>query len=324
MHAIAAALLLAAFATTGGAVDVVDADYSQRLDALWDFDDPALSESRFRDERARHPAHSREAAEAATQVARAQGLQRQFTQADRTLDDVQRTLDAQPARVRVRYLLERGRRDNSSHRPAQAVAWFEQALAASAGDTLAGAAYYRVDALHMLAIAAPAERQLDWHRRAIAAADAADDARARGWRASLLNNLGWTLHDRGDFTGALDAWQQALSLREAAHDVGRTRIARWTVARGLRSLGQLDAAETIQRALADELQAADARDGYVFEELAEIALARGDRAAAAPWAAQALAILGEDAGLREHDAQRLARLAGIAAWTESPASRRTP
>ena len=287
-------------------------DYSERLDALWDFEHPAESEARFRAEVERHPARSREASEAATQVARAQGLQRKFTNADRTLDGVQRALDAQPLRVRVRYLLERGRRDNSSQRTTQAVAWFEQALAAAANDTLAGAAYYRVDALHMLAIASPPAQQIEWHRRAIAAAETADDVRTRGWRASLLHNLGWTLHDRGEYAAALDCWRQALAAREAAHDVPRARIARWTVARGLRSLGKLDDAEALQRALADELQAASAPDGYVFEELAEIALARGDRGAAQPWAAKAIALLGEDADLKANDAARLARLAELA------------
>ena len=287
-------------------------DYSERLDALWDFEHPAESEARFRAEVERHPARSREASEAATQVARAQGLQRKFTNADRTLDGVQRALDAQPLRVRVRYLLERGRRDNSSQRTTQAVAWFEQALAAAANDTQAGAAYYRVDALHMLAIASPPAQQIEWHRRAIAAAETADDVRTRGWRASLLHNLGWTLHDRGEYAAALDCWRQALAAREAAHDVPRARIARWTVARGLRSLGKLDDAEALQRALADELQAASAPDGYVFEELAEIALARGDRVAAQPWAAKAIALLGEDADLKANDAARLARLAELA------------
>lgn len=294
------------------------ADYSQTLDTLWDFDHPAESEARFRAELARQPARSREAVEAATQVARAQGLQRKFAAADQTLDGVQRALDAQPARVRVRYLLERGRRDNSSQRATQAIAWFEQALAASDDDTLAGAAYYRVDALHMLAIASPAERQIGWHKRAIAAAASADDARTRGWRASLLHNLGWTLHDRGDYAAALDYWRQALAAREAAHDVPRTRVARWTVARGLRSLGRLDDAEAMQRALADELQAAHSPDGYVFEELAEIALARGDRAAAQPWAAQAIALLGVDPDLQANDAARLARLAEIAKPAPAP------
>ena len=296
-----------------------DNDYSQTLDALWDFDHPPVSEARFRAEAARHPAASREAHEASTQIARALGLQRRFTDTDAVLDRVQADLDAQPARVRVRYLLERGRRDNSSGHPQEAFAWFERALAASQDDSLPGAAYYRVDALHMLAIAAPPSQRLDWNLKALAAADAAPDARTRGWRGSLLHNLGWTMHERGDYEAALHYWQEALAAREAAHDTVRIRIARWTVARGLRSLGRLDEAEAIQRSLLDEFAALHEPDGYVFEELAEIALARGDRAAAQPWAARAVAILGEDPDLRANDPERLARLAELA---KAPATKR--
>jgi tetratricopeptide (TPR) repeat protein len=301
------------------AMSTTGVDYSERLDALWNFDRPAESEARFRAEAARGAQPlSREALEASTQIARALGLQRRFDEADRVLDTVQAALAKLPARVRVRYLLERGRRDNSSGNARAALAWFEQALAASSDDTLPGAEFYRVDALHMLAIAAEPAQQLDWNLKALAAADAAKDPRARGWRGSLLHNLGWTMHERGDYVAALAYWQQALAVREAEHDVARARIARWTVARGLRSLGRLDEAEAMQRALADELQAANAPDGYVFEELAEIALARGDRVAARPWAAKAYALLSEDADLRANDPARLARLAELAAQPLTP------
>jgi tetratricopeptide (TPR) repeat protein len=304
------ALACALFSTA--AMSKTPGDYSERLDALWNFDQPVASEARFRAEAARHPAGSREASEAATQQARALGLQRRFDDADRALEAIVGALARLPARVRVRYLLERGRRDNSSGNRRSAFAWFEQALAASSDDVLPGADYYRVDALHMLAIAAPPERQLEWNRKALAAADAARDARARGWRASLLHNLGWTMHERGDYAAALAYWQQALAAREASHDLARTRIARWTVARGLRSLGRLDEAEAMQRSLAEELQAAGAPDGYVFEELAEIALARGDRAAARPFASKAFALLSQDADLRATEPERLARLSELA------------
>jgi len=287
-------------------------DYSQRLDTLWNFAQPAESETRFRAEASRHPRASREASEASTQLARALGLQRRFVEADRALDAVKPTLARLPVRVHVRYLLERGRRDNSSGHRERAFAWFEQALDASTGDTLPGTDYYRVDALHMLAIAAPLERQRAWNLQALAVSDASSDPRTRGWRGSLLNNVGWTMHERGDDAAALAYWQDALTAVEAQHDVVRIRIARWTVARGLRAVGRLDEAETIQRELADELDAAHAPDGYVFEELAEIAAARGDRVAARSRAAKALALLSQDADFRANEAARLARLTELA------------
>jgi len=302
-------LVLLALTTHAMATD----DYSQKLDALWNFGDPATSETRFRAEAARHPPISREALEATTQIARALGLQKRFAETDRALDAVQPKLALAPARVRVRYLLERGRRDNSSGNASGAMRWFEQALAASAGDKLPDADFYRVDTLHMLAIAAPPAERLAWHRKALTAASASTEPRAQGWQASLLNNYGWTLHDQGGYADAVDAWREALALREAKGDVTTIRIARWTVARGLRSLGRLDEAYAIQKRLADELQAANAPDGYVCEELAEIEAARGNRGAAKPWAVKALALLGKDDDFRANEPARLARLTELAA-----------
>jgi tetratricopeptide (TPR) repeat protein len=303
-----ATLLVVASSLAAG---VAATDFSERLDGLWNFDQPAASEARFRAEATQHRAWSREAVETATQLARALGLQRRFAEANKILDMIEPSLPRLPARVRVRYLLERGRCENSSGHPAAAFGWFEQALAASAQDDLPGAAYYRVDTLHMLAIAAPAEGQVEWNLKALAAATDGRDERTRHWRASILNNLGWSMHARGDDGRALAYWQEALSAREAAHDVAGTRIARWTVARGLRSLGRLDEAEAMQRALAADLDAAHAPDGYVFEELAQIASARGDRAAARTWAAKALALLENDPDLRANEPERLAHLADL-------------
>ncbi|MET0346247.1 MAG: tetratricopeptide repeat protein [Casimicrobiaceae bacterium] len=309
----AAPAALLAIATFAMPVRAAPADdFSARLDSLWDFGAPAVSEARFRGALAEAAPRSREAYETSTQLARALGLQRKFAAADAVLDGVQAALDSQTPRVRVRYLLERGRVRNTSGAAQHAVPLFEDALAASARDTLAGADFYRVDALHMLGIAAPAGEQLDWNLKALAAADASTDARTRGWRASLLNNIGWAYHDRGEHQRALDHWQKAVAAREAAGGVVQIRVARWTVARGLRSLGRLDEAEAIQRALARELEAAASADGYVYEELAEIALARNDPAAAKPWAAKAYALLKDDASLRSGESARLARLAGIA------------
>ena len=227
------------------------------------------------------------------------------------MQSVQPSLDAQPARVGVRYLLERGRVRNSSGAPQKAVPLFMDALAASERDTLPDADFYHVDALHMLGIAAPAPEQLDWNLKALAAADAAAGARARGWRGSLLHNIGWTYHNRGDDDTALDYWQKALAVREATGTPSQIRVAKWTVARGLRALGRLDEAEAIQRALANDVETTGAGDGYIYEELAEIALARNDAAAAKPWAAKAYALLKDDGGLKADEPARLARLAKV-------------
>jgi tetratricopeptide (TPR) repeat protein len=314
---IVAAALFCCAVPRGASAGDAPADFSAQLDRLWNYEKPAESEARFRSEAANHRPGSREALEIATQIARTLGLQRKYGEADATLDAVARTLpDATPAaavpRLRVRYLLERGRTRNSGGDPKAAVVLFKEALVVGREDMLPGADFYRVDALHMLGIAAPRDEQLAWNLKALAAAGASADARARGWAASLHHNIGWTYFDAGDPATALAHWQKELTLREGAGRKEPLRVAQWTVARGYRALGRLDDAQRIQRALAEETDADNAPDGYVYEELAEIELARGNPKAAAPWAAKAHALLRDDGYLRDNEPARLARLADIA------------
>ncbi len=221
--------------------------------------------------------------------------------------------------MRVRYLLERGRTLNSSGAPERAVPLFAEALALAESTK---DEFYAVDAAHMLGIAAPPSERLSWNLKALALAEAASDPRARNWRASLYNNIGWTYFDAGDAKTALDLWQKALAAREPMGNAEQTRVARWTVARGYRAVGRLDDAEAIQKALVAELDAIGETDGYVYEELAEIALARGDAKAARPWAAKAHAALKDDPDLAANEAARLARLAAVAAGEPPPAAKR--
>ncbi len=293
-------------------------DFSERLDKLWEFSKPAESETRFRAELARHPPGSREALETSTQIARTQSLRRQFADADATLDTVAPKLDKVPVRVRIRYLLERGRTRNSGGDKPAAIALFKDAVALEDRDALPGADFYRVDALHMLGIATPPAEQLAWNRKALAVAEASTDSRARGWAASLDNNIGWSYFDSGDAVTALAYWQKALPLREAQGNVENIRTAKWTIARGYRATGKLDDAERIQRDLVVETEKSGEPDGYVYEELAEIAIARGDKAAAAPWAAKAHALLKDDDYLKANDAARLQRLADLATAASGP------
>jgi tetratricopeptide (TPR) repeat protein len=279
-----ATLAFAGTAAVAAAAASTLAAFSAELDAQWDYDRPALSAERFRAALARWQPDEPQALVVETQIARAQGLEGNFAGAHATLDAVAARLDGMPSHVRVRYLLERGRVFNSAGARERAVPLFAEALA------LAGCAddeFYAIDAAHMLGIAAPAAEQLHWNMKALALAQAAGDPRARRWDASLYNNIGWTYLDRGDPATALAYWRKALAAREAAGDVRRTRVARWTVARGLRALGRLDEAEAMQLALASELERAGEIDPEVYAELAAIAAARGDAQAARTWAAKA-------------------------------------
>ena len=174
-------------------------------------------------------------------------------------------------------------------------------------------AYYAVDAAHMLGIAAPAPERLDWNLKALAIAEKAADPRAQRWDVSLYNNIGWTLHERGDYAAALAYWEKALAAQKTRDNPARLRIAQWTVGRGLRSVGRLDDAQAVQAALAAEQDRLGEPDGYVYEELAEIALAQGDKAAAGAWARKALALFAGEPAMESGEPARLARLAAIAA-----------
>jgi tetratricopeptide (TPR) repeat protein len=268
----------------------------QDFDRLWNYDDPAQSERDFKALVGQGDLGYQ--LQLLTQIARAQGLQRHFAEAHATLDEVERYLNTDTETAHVRYLLERGRVYNTEGNPQQARPLFEGAweLANRVGEIS-----YAVDAAHMLGILdAP---DLTWNLKALEVAESSSDERARRWRASLYNNIGWSHHDRGDYAAALSAFGKALRLREEQDQPDATRIARWAVARTLRSLGRYDEALGIQRQLATQ-----AHDGYVDEELGELLLALGRAEDAKPHFARAYAELSLDEWLAEHEPERLERL----------------
>ena len=199
-------------------------------------------------------------AQTLTQLARAVGLQRRFEEAHAILDEAAALLDqagplAAGPLAEIRYRLERGRLHNSSGEKAPARGCFQQAweAARAAGEDGFAVDAEAVDTAHMLAIAAatPAET-IRWNERALALAGASDDERAQRWQASLLNNLGWARHDGGEYEAALALFERALAERQKRRQHRETRVARWCVARCLRSLGRVDEALAQQRALLAE------------------------------------------------------------------------
>lgn len=282
-------------------------DWLVDLAELWDFNQPDVSEQRFRD--ALVTATGSDALVLRTQLARALGLQRRFEEADAELDAVP---DSPDPLVRTYRELERGRVRNSSGDPGAAQPHF---LAALAEAESAGLDHLAADAAHMMAIATPGEAQIPWAERALAIASASDDPRARRWVGSVSNNLGWTLHGLGRYDEALAVWQQALAFREEQGDPGPLRVAQWTVARGLRSLGRYDDALAIQRELVGKVES----DGYVQEELGELMLATGRPDDARPHFARAYEVLSQDIWLAANEQARLARLAELGGGREDPA-----
>lgn len=229
---------------------------------LWDFDQPATSEERFRAAAATAVGPDREVL--LTQLARALGLQGRHDEGHRVLDGIG---PGEPE-VDVRVALERGRLVRSAGDDVAARPLFAHAarLAAEARlDEL------RVDALHMTALVAEPADRLPAQEAALDAARTSSDPRARDWDATLLDSIGTVHADGGDFGAALVAFEEALEARERIGDHTRTRAARWRVAWTLRHLGRRDEALALQRALRAELEAWGEVDPQVEEELALLA-----------------------------------------------------
>lgn len=238
---------------------------------MWDFDDPAGSEQRFRDAAEAETGGDRLVL--LTQVARALGLQDRFTEGHATLDrllaerrllvdlDEPSVLDLG---VGIRIELERGRLFRSAGEPDEARPCFEAAVT---GARRAGKDALLVDALHMVALVAAPERQVAVMDEALEVSRTSAEPAARRWEASLLNNLGMIHADAGEWESALPVFERALAARRVTGTAGEVLIARWMVAWSLRNLGRTGEALAIQHELKAELVAAGETDPYVDEEL---------------------------------------------------------
>ena len=229
------------------------------LAALWDFDDPAGSESRFR--AAADAAEGEDRAVLMTQVARALGLQERFDEGHAVLD----ALVAGTAEVEVRIALERGRLLRSAGDENAALPLFRAAAAGAAEANIEG---LEMDALHMIPLCLTGDEQLTATEHAIERARGAKTDDGRRWLASLLNNLGMAHADAGEWQRALAAFEEALGERRAQGDADNVFVARWMVAWALRNLGRTDEAREAQLALRSDLAAVGKSDRYVDEELA--------------------------------------------------------
>lgn len=83
----------------------------------------------------------------------------------------------------------------------------------------------------MVAIVAPADEQVALNEWAISLATRASDPRARDWAASLLNNLGWTRFEAGEFGAALALFTEAVKERIRQGKAREIGVARWSVGR---------------------------------------------------------------------------------------------
>jgi tetratricopeptide (TPR) repeat protein len=278
---------------------------------LWDRADPEATGNRFRETL---PGVEASAdldllVQLLTQIARTHSLQMQFPEAHQLLDRAEGLLTPELVVGRIRVLLERGRAFNSANEKEKSRPLFVEAWELASG---AGEAYHAADAAHMMGIAGEsASVQLDWNLKAMNVAEGSSNPHVRQWLGPLYNNIGWTYHDDGGYAKALDLFQKSLQWREEEAEPRKAvpiRIARWCIARTLRSLGRLEEALARQLALLQEWQEAGGQDGYVVEELAECLLALGREQEARPYFAKAYEQLSQDGWLVANEAARLERL----------------
>jgi tetratricopeptide (TPR) repeat protein len=307
-------VLLLSIAIMGGCLMSTPKKETEPLpdfDALWDYRDPQGTAVKFREIEpiAKKSGDLSYYTQLLTQIARTEGMQRNFDAAAAILDSVESMLTDDLAVARIRYLLERGRVYNSSSKPEDAIPHFLEAwdLARAQGED-----YYAVDAAHMLAIAHPPERQLEWAEKAMEVAERTSDERAKKWLGPLYNNTGWTYHDLGQYEKALRLFEKSLTWREERQDEEGARIARWTIARTYRSLNRIEEALALQRELQAEREEKGLDpSGYVFEELAECLLLLEQEDEARPYFRQAYEILSKDEWLVENESERLNRLKAL-------------
>jgi len=274
------------------------------FEKLWDYSAPEKSESFFWDHLEesgeREPSYR---LEVLTQIARAQGLQGKFEAARTLLEKIASAPDGQQTKlVRVRLLLEKGRVLNSSGKPLDSLPIFQQAYDLALES---GLDRYAADAAHMLGIASPTkESKVRWSLEGVRVASSSSDPDTRKWLGPLYNNLGWTYHDAQDFEPALTSFCHALEEYTVQGKAESIRIARWSVARCLRSLGRLDEAIAYQESLWYELQKAGEEDGFVHEELAELYLKHDGLRKARPHASQAYQLLRQKSWVEEKRLER--------------------
>lgn len=299
------------------------------FDALWDYYQPAETAAKFYAilNVAENSGDANYLAELRTQIARALGLQQRFDEAHALLDLVEAIVEdgagsaltlrsgsstvVSPSRipwlrVEVRYRLERGRVFNSAKQKDKAISHFEQAWNVAVE---AGLDFYAVDAAHMMAIAVSADQALVWNQKALALAEKSAEPKARRWRGSLYNNIGWHHFGQNDFNNALAMFEKAVRARVGQEQPVEVRFAKWCVAKTLRMMGQVDSALVIQRMLEMECHDSDeGDDGFVFEEMAECLLLQGNNKEAAQYFVRAYELLSDDVWLKRDEPERLARL----------------
>jgi len=283
------------------------------FDSLWDYSHPEITEIKFREllPAAESSGDSGYLAGLLTQIARTEGLQTKFDDAHKTLDRAEKLITNRMPVPKVRYLLERGRAFNSSGSPDEAKKYFLQAWDLARESHVDD---YAVDAAHMVAITESPEEALKWNEAAVAFAEKSTDENAKKWLGSLYNNIGWNYHDKKEYEKALEYFEKDYEWYSGMNRPLQTRIAKWSIARTLRSLKRTQQALVLQRKLLYQIeQDKQEQDGYVHEEIGECLLELERKEESKPFFKKAYDLLSKDIWLIANEPQRLERLKNLGA-----------
>jgi len=269
------------------------------FDHLWDYQNPAATESKFR---ALLPAAETSAdisylLQLQTQIARTQGLQAHFEECHVTLDRIEEELQKHDLKiVRIRYLLERGRAFNSQGHPDRAKSLFIQAADLAAASSHFN---YAIDAAHMVAIVDPdPDAQITWALRALEWID--QHPEQNRWLFTLNNNLGETYRVKEDYENGLACFRRCDHLRPNI-------FSKKDIAKMLRLLNRADEALATIEPIAIDLKDTNKPDGYIAAEYAECLLATNQPAKAKPQFIEAFRLLEHDSYMLRYEPNELQR-----------------
>lgn len=283
------------------------------FDILWDEEHPELTERRLQDLLKQRPIEDdpHYHCQLLTQIARAQGLQRKFEAANKTLDHTLKVMRDMTSITFVRYLLERGRVYGAAEQQVRAKTFFREAWAMS--NRVQADAYAIDAALQLASIQATRETQLEWCLRALQRARDTRDDSAKQSLSAVHERLGWVYHQLGEFESALDCFRQVVAVRQTQGNAKALSGAKWCVGRVLRSLDKCQDAYRIQQDLLAESQRMQrAVDGIIYEELGECLRCLGRPKEATAYYALAYATLVKDPNFCHKEPDRLNRIKTLA------------
>lgn len=288
---------------------------SPEFDELWDYNDPSETEKKFKAilTEVKGSGNVSSYLQLLTQISRTHSLRMNFEEANKILDEVEPKINSDKI-AGIRYYLERGRTYNSSKQKEKAKDLFLKAYDSA---LKSGEDFYTIDAAHMMGIVEQAEKSLKWNEIAIMHAEETTNERARGWLGSLYNNTAWTYHDMSNFEKALEIFEKNVKWHSERNTGQKLRIAKWSVGRTLRSLNRIDEALKIHNDLLDEsLNDGIEKDGYVYEELGECNLIKGNKNEATKYFGEAYDLLSKDKWLAEYENERLERMRELSKSSE--------